>query len=184
MQVLRLPLHGTPGPKGRPRNDRKDAGVAGSRAHARSRQEITRKMADQKMRVVCVSGYSCGWPLAGVGSRPPGHQARSFCQFRSFVWVCPHSPPSPPRAPNHEETRRVSRGRGFTLMPMTGCGTRVVPSSPGDRRRPFRCGDITGPGSDVEGRAHGAAPLRFGLSRRHGRDGPVLPGFCCCVRLL
>src|SRR6478735_2714529 len=65
VQVLRLPLHGTPGPKGRPRNDREeDAGVAGSRAHARSRQEITKKMADQKMRVVCVAAIRVDglWP--------------------------------------------------------------------------------------------------------------------------
>ena len=48
VQVLRLPLHGTPGPKGRPRNDREDAGAAGSRAHAKPRQVMTMKVADEK----------------------------------------------------------------------------------------------------------------------------------------
>lgn len=71
------------------------------------------------MRVVCVSGHSCGWPLAGVGSRPPGHQARSFVSSGFCVGMSA-LPESTPRAPNHEETRRVSRDRSFTHMPNSG----------------------------------------------------------------
>src|SRR6478672_5659554 len=87
-------------------------------AHTPATSKVTKKMADQEMCVVC-DGYSCVWPLAGVGSRPPGHQARIFVSSGLFVCVCPHHQSPCPRGP---ETKKHAECRAVEFHPHAGDG--------------------------------------------------------------
>ena len=116
--------------KGGQRNDREgDAGAAGvAHTPATSRDHDEDHEEDGGPENVCVcDGNSCVWPLAGVGSRPPGHQARSFVSSGFCVGMSA-LPPSTARRRRRRNTPTVARkkfhphadGRTFRILtPLT-----------------------------------------------------------------
>lgn len=128
----------------------------------RPRQEITKRMADQKMCVVC-DGNSCGWPLAGVGSRPPGHQARSFVSSGFCVGMSA-LPPSTHQAPRDEETRRETAG-GYASFPHRVRWTPWACASTIFAKMNVKCGTDC-PSASRQGA--GRRLVRAGRRRRHG----------------
>jgi len=84
-----------------------DVGAAGV-AHTPATSKITKEMADQKMCMWCVTAIRFGMASGRGGEPTPRASSPHVCQFRLFVWVCPHPPPSTGRAPGDEETRRLT----------------------------------------------------------------------------